>query len=109
MFVPVECCSVSGDVLILPHQKKKPEDALNHHLGEASLIFAAGWFQVVIRAGFGCVALLCFRVCYKTWQMISAASQYEIWILDSSPSWDQRDKQDLLYNDVMTANMMMTL
>lgn len=70
-----------------------------------SLVFKAGWFQVVIRVDFWMCGLVVFRVCYKTWQTISAASQYEIWILVSSASWDQRDNQGLLCNDVMTVNM----
>lgn len=49
--------------------------------------------------------LVVFRVCYKTWQMISAASQYEIWILVSSTRGDQSDNQDFLCNDVMTVSM----
>lgn len=70
-----------------------------------SLVFKAGWFQVVIVVDFWMCGLVVFRVCYKTWQPISAASQYEIWIPVSSASWDQRDNQDLLCNDVMTVNM----
>lgn len=69
-----------------------------------SLIFKAGWFQIVIRADFWMFGLVVPRVYYKTWQTISTASQYEIWILVISTSWDQRDNQDLLYNDVMTVN-----
>ncbi len=59
----------------------------------------------MIVVDFWMCGLVVFRVCYKTWQPISAASQYEIWIPVSSASWDQRDNQDLLCNDVMTVNM----
>lgn len=58
----------------------------------------------MIRADFWMFGLVVPRVYYKTWQTISTASQYEIWILVISTSWDQRDNQDLLYNDVMTVN-----
>lgn len=75
---------------------------MNCHSGD---VFEAGWFQVVIRVDFGMCGLVVFRVYYKTWQPISVASQYEIWIPVSSASWDQRDNQDLLCNDVMTVNM----
>lgn len=68
------------------------------------LIFNAGWFSVVIRADLWLCGLVVFKVFDKTWQTISAASQYEIWILVSSASWDQRDNWNLLCNEVMTVN-----
>lgn len=91
--VRAECCSVSGNSsFFLPIKEKK---ALNCHSGDIfSLIFRAGWFQVVIRADFWMCSRVVFRLRYRTWQTISAATQYEIWILVSCTSRDQRDNQD---------------
>lgn len=66
----------------------QPGDALNCPLGD--LPYLQGWVVSRCDQIFGCVALLCL----ESWQMISAASQYEIWILVSSTSGDQRDNQE---------------
>ena len=66
----------------LKERKKPGAAALNCHSG-MFLVFKAGCFQDVIRADFWMCGLVVFRVCYRTWQMITAASQYEIWILVS--------------------------
>lgn len=47
------------------------------------LVFKAGCFQDVIGADFWMCGPVVFRVCYRTWQTITAAAQYEIWILVS--------------------------
>lgn len=103
VFVCAEYCSVSGNSFN-NNTQKKPRRCFELSGDISHLHLQGSWVYDEIRADFWMCGLVVFKVFHEAWRMISAASQYEIWILVSSTSWDQRDNWNMLCNNVITVN-----